>query len=358
MKIAIVSDAWLPQTNGVVQTLLTTTAQLRALGHEVHVVEPGSFRTFACPTYPEIRLAWMPYAGVRSALEAFAPDALHIATEGPLGIAARKWSVHRRMPFTTSYHTQFPEYVRARAPVPLWLSYAHLRRFHRAAARTMVATPTLQRRLEARGFRNLARWTRGVDVDRFRPRDKDFLDLPRPIAVYLGRVAVEKNIEAFLRIEWPGTQLVIGDGPARKGLQEKYPRARFAGFKFGEELARHLAACDVFVFPSRTDTFGLVLLEAMACGLPVAAYPVTGPIDVVQQGVTGILDDDLAAAASAALQLDPHHCRDYALRHTWAAATQQFLGNLALSSNGRAEDALPHNGMKKEWRASPETERQ
>jgi glycosyltransferase involved in cell wall biosynthesis len=328
VRIAIVTDAWRPQTNGVVQTLSTTAQTLRAGGHEVLVVEPNQFRTFPCPTYPEIRLAWLPYRRVARLLRGFAPDCIHIATEGTLGMAARSWCVRNRFAFTTSYHTQFPEYVRARAPIPLAVSYAHLRRFHSAAARTMVATPTLQKQLETRGFRNIARWTRGVNVDLFKPGNKGFLDLPRPIFVYLGRVAVEKNIEAFLDLDLPGTKLVIGDGPERRSLQTEFPTAQFVGYKYGAELAAHLAAADVFVFPSRTDTFGLVLLEALACGVPVVAFPVTGPIDVIENGRTGVLSEDLRAAALAALQLDPAHCRAFALAHTWEAATQQFVGNL------------------------------
>lgn len=329
MKIAIVTDAWRPQTNGVVKTLSTTADGLRALGHDVTVIEPHQFKTFPCPTYPEIRLAWLPYGRLSRLLEDFGPDAIHIATEGTLGGAARKWCLRRGFPFTTSYHTQFPEYVRARVPIPLAVSYAHLRRFHSAAARTMVATPAMQRLLESRGFLNIVRWTRGVDVDLFKPRDKDCLDLPRPIAMYVGRVAVEKNIEAFLKLDLPGTKVIVGDGPARVELESKYSAARFVGYKYGEELASHVAAADVFVFPSRTDTFGLVLLEAMACGVPVAAYPVTGPIDVVTQGVTGELNEDLRAATLAALKLDPHQCRAYALTHTWENATRQFLSHLA-----------------------------
>lgn len=328
MKIAIVTDAWFPQTNGVVKTLSITCERLRALGHDVCVIEPSLFRTFPCPTYPEIRLAWFPARRMDRLLQEFEPDALHIATEGTLGAAARKWCLRRRMKFTTSYHTQFPEYLRARVPIPLSFSYAHLRRFHGAAVRTMVATPTFERQLEARGFRNIVRWTRGVDVEQFKPHDKNYLKLPRPIAIYVGRVAVEKNIEAFLEFEWSGTKVVVGDGPERKELETRFSNAKFVGYKYGEELAKHVAAADVFVFPSRTDTFGLVLLEAMACGVPVAAYPVTGPIDVVQQGVTGVLDGDLCKAANAALQLDSKRCRAHALENTWEVATQQFLSNL------------------------------
>lgn len=336
MKIAIVTDAWFPQTNGVVKTLVTTADRLRRLGHEVCMIEPGQFRTFACPTYPEIRLAWFPYRQLARLLCELVPDAVHIATEGTLGTAARKWCLRQRMEFTTSYHTQFPEYVRARAPIPLSLSYAHLRRFHGAATRTMTATPSLQRQLETRGFRNIVRWTRGVEVELFKPGDKHYLSYPRPIAIYVGRVAVEKNIEAFLRFRWSGTKVVVGDGPARRALQAQYPATIFVGYKHGEELASHIAAADVFVFPSRTDTFGLVLLEALACGVPVAAYPAIGPVDVVQSGVTGVLDQDLRTAALAALQIDPNRCRAHALEHTWEAATEQFLNNLAPRDKGTA----------------------
>jgi len=328
MKIAIVTDAWHPQTNGVVQTLSTTIQHLNRFGHRVLVIEPSRFRTIACPTYPEIRLACLPYRQVHRMLREFDPQAVHIATEGTLGSAARRWCRHQDVPFTTSYHTQFPEYLRARAPIPLAFSYAHLRRFHGAAQRTMVATPSMQRQLEARGFVNLARWTRGVDTELFRPREKDFLSLPRPIAMYVGRVAVEKNIEAFLRMPFSGSKVVVGDGPARAALSAKYPSASFVGYQRGEALASHMAAADVFVFPSLTDTFGLVMLEAMACGVPVAAFPVTGPVDVVRPGVTGSLHLDLAQAAREAIELEAEACREYALQHTWEKAARQFVGNL------------------------------
>lgn len=329
MRVAIVTDAWAPQTNGVVRTLSTTCAQLEAGGHDVLVVHPGLFRNFPCPTYPEIRLALLPDRMLAKLLAGFRPHAVHIATEGPLGMAARRWCLRRDQPFTTSYHTQFPEYIRARVPIPLAVTYAHLRRFHNAAARVMVATPSLEQQLRARGFKNLVRWSRGVEVDVFKPGRLDFLSYPRPIFGYVGRVAVEKNIEDFLRLQLPGTKVVIGDGPARKVLEADFRDAVFVGYKYGTDLAQHIAACDAFVFPSRTDTFGLVLLEAMACGVPVAAYPVTGPIDVVREGVSGVLSEDLRAAAMAALQLDRVACRRYAMEYTWERATTQFLNNLA-----------------------------
>jgi glycosyltransferase involved in cell wall biosynthesis len=344
MRIAIVTDAWHPQVNGVVKTLSTTAGMLERVGHEVLPIEPSLFTTFPCPTYPEIRLAWLPYRGIDAFLTNFKPEAIHIATEGPLGGAARKWCLQRGFPFTTSYHTQFPEYLRARVPIPLAMSYAYLRRFHGAAARTMAATPSLQQQLEARGFNNIVRWSRGVDLDLFQPRAKDFLPFARPIAIYVGRVAIEKNIEEFLRIDMPGTKVVVGDGPARETMRAKYPDVRFVGYKFGEELARHIAAADVFVFPSRTDTFGLVLLEAMACGIPVAAYPVVGPIDIVQRDVSGVLDNDLAAAARSALQLDPRRCRLHAMRYSWEAATGQFLANLSPTRHARKPSATPVDG--------------
>ena len=329
MRIALVTDAWWPQVNGVVRTLGYTIRAAEAAGHEVTVISPAEFRTIPCPTYPEIRLALFAGRAVHRRLEALEPDAVHVATEGPLGLAARNWCIRHRRPFTTAYHTQFPEYLRARAPIPLSVGYAAVRWFHGSATRTLVTTPSMQRQLEARGFRNLHLWGRGVDTDLFRPRGKDFLDLPRPIWQYFGRVAVEKGIDDFLSLDLPGTKLVVGDGPACDELKRRYPRAVFAGYRHGEDLAAHISASDVFVFPSRTDTFGLVLLEAMACGVPVAAYPVTGPIDVVRDGVTGVLSEDLRQAALAAVQLDPAACRAHALAHSWEASTRQFLSALA-----------------------------
>jgi glycosyltransferase involved in cell wall biosynthesis len=258
----------------------------------------------------------------------FAPQALHIATEGPLGLSARRFCISRGMRFTTSYHTQFPQYLRARCPMPLKFSYAALRWFHGAAARCMVSTNSVRAELAAHGFGNLASWRRGVDTDLFKPSAKNCLTMPRPIAAYVGRVAVEKNVAAFLDMAWHGSKLIIGDGPERIRLQKQYPSVSFLGYRFGADLAALLAGADIMVFPSRTDTFGLVNLEAMACGVPVAAYPVTGPIDVIEDGVTGALDEDLGAAARRALKLDPEACRARALAAGWEVCSREFEGNL------------------------------
>ncbi|MEW6595437.1 MAG: glycosyltransferase family 1 protein [Thermodesulfobacteriota bacterium] len=328
MRIAIVTDAWHPQVSGVVTTYSETVSRLRQRGQEVLTVTPAEFRTVPCPSYPGIPLALFPGREVHRRLTAFRPDSIHIATEGPLGWAARAFCLRQGLGFTTAYHTRFPEYVQLRLPLPLSLLYRVVRRFHAPAVRTMVATDDLHQELAARGFGHLCRWSRGVDTELFRPRDKDFLSGARPIAMYMGRVAVEKNIEAFLRLELPGTKYVVGDGPAREGLERRYPAVRFVGTKRGEELARHLAAADLFVFPSRTDTFGVVLLEALACGVPVAAYPVTGPRQVVREGVNGYLDENLGRAARRALTLDANRCRQSVLAFSWEACTDQFCENL------------------------------
>jgi glycosyltransferase involved in cell wall biosynthesis len=328
MKIMIVSDAWSPQTNGVVTTLTQTVASLTRFGHEVALITPNLFRTIPCPSYPEIRIALLPYRKVARLIANFQPNALHIATEGPLGFAARRYCVAHRLRFTTSYHTQFPQYLRSRWPIPTSASYRFLRWFHGAAAGCMVSTPTVQTELENQGFNNIVRWRRGVDTQLFQPRDKAFLDLPRPIAAYVGRVAIEKNVDAFLRMRWKGSKIVIGDGPERARCQSQFPQATYVGYRFGTDLAAHLAAADILVFPSLTDTFGLVNLEAMACGVPVAAYPVTGPIDVIEDGQTGALDKDLAAAAERALRIDPSACRAAALRSSWDNCTREFERNL------------------------------
>ncbi len=328
MRIMIVSDAWYPQTNGVVASLAHTAAWLGRFGHEVRMITPGDCSSIRCPTYPEIRLSLFPYPATAKKIRCFRPQALHIATEGPLGLAARRYCQRHGLRFTTSYHTQFPQYLRARWPIPTALSYRALRWFHGAAARCMVSTASVRRDLETRGFLNLAAWRRGVDTQLFKPRDKAFLDLPRPIAAYVGRIAIEKNVGAFLAMPWSGSKILIGDGPARARMQAQFRDAHFVGFRFGEDLARSLAAADVMVFPSRTDTFGLVNLESMACGVPVAAYPVSGPIDVIENGVTGALDDDLARAALRALTLDPRACRERAQRSGWDVCSREFEGNL------------------------------
>jgi len=328
MRIAIVTDAWNPQVNGVVRTLTQTKGELEAMGHTVLMVTPLAFRTLPCPTYPEIRLSVLPGRGVKRMLEAFRPEAVHIATEGPLGWSARGYCLAQGIGFTTAYHTRFPEYVWHRFGMPLALTYGMLRRFHGPATRVMVPTPTVKRDLEARGFRRVVLWSRGVDTAVFQPGDRALLADTRPIFLYVGRVAVEKNVEAFLALDLPGTKWVVGEGPQLAELKAKYPEVRYAGVMSQAELARYYDSADVFVFPSRTDTFGLVLLEAMACGLPVAAYPVTGPVDVVGGSPGAALDDDLRAACLKALTLSRTAARDHAAGYSWAACTKQFAGYL------------------------------
>jgi glycosyltransferase involved in cell wall biosynthesis len=328
MRILIVTDAWAPQVNGVVVTLQNTVAELVRLEHEVEVIAPPQFRTLPCPTYPEIRLALFAGRQVAREIAAFDPAGIHIATEGPLGIAARRACLASGRPFTTAYHTQFPEYVHARSRLPVALSYAWLRRFHGAAKAVMVGTPDIERRLARRGFTNLVPWSRGVDTAIFKPADRDPGAAPRPVFLCVGRLAVEKNLEAFLALDLPGTKWVVGDGPARAALERRFPTAVFHGMKTGADLAWHYQQADVLVFPSRTDTFGLVLIEAMACGTPVAAFPVSGPIDVVTDPAAGVLAEDLRGAALAALELDRAAVLRYARRYSWPHATQQFLDNL------------------------------
>jgi glycosyltransferase involved in cell wall biosynthesis len=343
VKILIVTDAWAPQVNGVVRTLEMLGRELVALGHSVRFATPADHVTVPLPTYPEIRLALFPRRRLARTLAEFEPDAVHIATEGTLGLTARKLCLEQHRGFTTSYHTRFPEYVHARFPfIPESAVYKVLRRFHGKASATMVSTPSLQRELERQGFSRVRVWSRGVDVQQFHPRDSappakaepasvqavNGLGLQRPVFLYVGRVAVEKNVEAFLKLDLPGTKLVVGDGPQRAELAARYPAARFVGAKTGAELVRHYAASDVFVFPSRTDTFGLVLLEALACGLPVAAYPVQAPRDVIGNAPVGVLDDDLRAACLKALTLSPRACRQFAEARSWRASTEQFLLSL------------------------------
>jgi glycosyltransferase involved in cell wall biosynthesis len=334
MKVAIVTDAWEPQVNGVVTTLRRTRASLALLGHEVSVFSPDQYATIPCPTYPEIRLALWPGSKLARELDERAPHAIHIATEGPLGFAAAAYCTAQGLAFTTSYHTQFPQYIRKRIPIPEVWTYALLKRHHGRAHRTLVATEHQRRDLVDHGFGNVVIWSRGVDTELFRPREREHLRLPRPIFAYMGRVAVEKNVDEFLSLDLPGTKVVIGDGPDRQLLEARYPQTIFLGYRFGTELALCLSAADVFVFPSRTDTFGLVMLEAMACGTPVAAYPVTGPIDVVTPGVTGVLDASLRNAALAALAIDRDGCARLAAGCTWERASAQFLGHLVRAADG------------------------
>jgi glycosyltransferase involved in cell wall biosynthesis len=329
MRIAVVTDAWRPQVNGVVTTLSRVGECLEADGHHVRFISPLDFRTVPCPTYPEIRLALFPGRRLHRLIEEFRPQAIHIATEGPLGHAARAYCRQHGLPFTTAYHTQFPQYLRLRFPIPLQVSYGYLRRFHRPAVRTIVPTETVRQELLAQGFEHVELWSRGVDSSLFHPREKEFIRDLRPVALYAGRVAVEKNLEAFLKLDFPGSKYVVGAGPDLDALRQKYPGVRFVGFKHGEELASYIAAADVFVFPSKTDTFGLTMLEAMAAGVPVAAYPVTGPKDVVRHGETGYLDADLGRAVAGALTLAPQACVDFARSRTWEACARQLLGFLA-----------------------------
>ena len=337
MRIAIATDAWSPQVNGVVTTLQQTRDELIAQGHDVLMVTPEGRRTIPCPTYPEIRLALFQGRQIARELDAFNPDCVHIATEGTIGWTVRRYCRKRRLKFTTAYHTQFPEYVRARIPFPVRWTVAILRWFHRPAVRTMVPTSGIKSLLESRRFEGVVIWSRGVKTDVFVPEPRQQYDLPRPIWVYVGRVAVEKNIEELLGLDVPGSKVIIGDGPDRERLESQYPDCHFAGYKFGADLAKHLAGGDAFVFPSKTDTFGLVMLEAMACGLPVAALPVTGPIDVVLDGKTGALDNDLTAACERALTLDRGVCRRHAEGRSWTHSTHQFVSHLAPQNGAPAQ---------------------
>lgn len=336
MRILLATDAWEPQVNGVVRTLTRVVGELRAMGHMVEVISPDQFKTFPLPTYPEIKLAVGVYEPMQERFKRFEPEAIHIATEGPIGLAARRICVEWKLPFTTSYHTKFPEYVSARLPVPVAAGYAYMRWFHKASGRLMVATPTMRDELARHGFRNISPWARGVDTVMFHPRraeDPDvFAGLPRPIWLNVGRVAVEKNIEAFVSLDLPGSKVIVGDGPQREELEAKYPQVRFVGAKMGEELAAHFNCADVFVFPSLTDTFGLVILEAMASGVPVAAFPAPGPIDIIPNSGAGALaaspTEGLREACLACLELDRGQVRAYAEKFSWRVCAEEFVRNL------------------------------
>ena len=329
MKILLASDAWSPQVNGVVRTMQTVMHELEALGHHVVTLTPDQCVTVPCPFYGEIRLAMNARSAVARVIEETKPDAIHIATEGPIGIAARRWCLDHGLRFTTAYHTRFPEYLAVRYIAPKSFTYALLRRFHAPAVRVMVATASVRRELAEHGFSNLAAWGRGVDASLFDPELREEQpEFQRPIFLYVGRVAHEKNLPAFLGLDLPGSKVVIGDGPALATLNARYPDVHFLGKREGPALAKAYASADVFVFPSRTDTFGLVMLEALASGVPVAAYPVSGPIDVLSGSDAGALDEDLQRAALKALELPRSRCREHALRFTWSACARQFLDQL------------------------------
>jgi len=349
MRILVATDAWHPQVNGVVRTLIMTADAAKALGAEVSFLTPESFRTFAMPSYRDLRLALPRPAKVARLIAEAAPDTIHIATEGPIGLAVRRYCRKHGLPFTTSFHTRFPDYVSARAPVPESWVWATLRWFHGASQAVMAATPALASELRARGFRNVVLWPRGVDTTLFHPREVD-LCLREPVFLCVGRVAVEKNLEAFLDLDLPGAKVIVGDGPARTALEASYPDAVFLGALQGEALAAVYASADVFVFPSRTDTFGLVLLEALASGLPVAAFPVTGPRDVIGAAPVAVLSEDLRAACLSALEISPRACVEFAARHTWEASARAFIDNMAqigaVAAESDAVDFLPgHPGF-------------
>ena len=330
MRIAVVSDAWRPQINGVVRTLETIARLLQAAGHEVEVIGPDRFRTLPCPSYPEIRLSLFPSARLAHMLKLFAPDAIHLVTEGPLGWAARNFCIRRGIPFTTAYHTRFPEYVHARTRFPVAWSYALVRRFHAPSGAVLVVAQSMRQELAARGFEKLVPWSRGVDIAAFQPRARSEQPDPRPIWLYAGRVAIEKNIKAFLALDLPGSKWVVGGGPQLRQLKRQHPEVRFFGSVDAKELAQRYAQSDCFVFPSRTDTFGLVMVEALASGLPVAAFPVPGPLDVVTDPRVGALSEDLRAACLAAIRCSSDDCRRHAESFTWERCAEQFLAALQL----------------------------
>ncbi|MEM7660632.1 MAG: glycosyltransferase family 1 protein [Pseudomonadota bacterium] len=338
MRIMLITDAWDPQVNGVVRTMKRVIAECEEMGHEWEVVSPADgFRTIPLPTYSEIRLALGAKKEIERRFDIFEPDAIHIATEGTLGMAGRSLCLKLKHPFSTSYHTRFPEYVSARFPVPLSWGYSFMRWFHRYSGKVMVATPSMREELLAHRFDNVVSWTRGVDTELFHPSNRKtegeegdpFAGLPRPIYLNVGRVAVEKNIEAFLKCDLGGSKVIVGEGPQRDELEKRYPEAHFLGAKFGEELAACFASADVFVFPSLTDTFGLVILEAMATGTPVAAYEAPGPKDIIPGSSAGVIDSDLSKAAVACLALDRNIIRSYAETYSWRACAEAFVENLA-----------------------------
>ena len=327
MKLLLATDAWRPQTNGVVRTLGTMVDELGKAGHQVEVVATGDYPSLPLPSYPEIRFSvWL--RGLDKRIDRFGPDAIHISTEGPIGHYVRRYCVKKGYTFTTSFHTRFPEYIRERVPVPLSFTYPLIRRFHMPGFRTLVPTQTLKEYLSNRGFEHLEVWGRGVDTALFTPSRRQPQDWPRPVLLNVGRVAPEKNLDSFLALQLPCTKVVVGDGPQLKELEQKYPDVIFTGAKYGVELAAYYASADVFVFPSLTDTFGLVMLESISSGTPVAAFPVTGPLDVLKPDVTGVMHHDLAVAVAGALRLNRDACREEALKLGWESIANQFIRSL------------------------------
>ncbi|GJQ63477.1 MAG: glycosyl transferase [Melioribacteraceae bacterium] len=329
MKILIASDAWHPQMNGVVRTLNSTINELSKMGHEIFVMHPGLFNTIPLPTYPEIRLALMKRKQISQLIEDFTPDAIHITTEGTIGLGVRNYCVRRKIPFTTSYTTKFPEYIYHRFFIPEKFTYKLMRWFHAKSEAVMVATESLKKELIDHSFDNITMWTRGVDVDLFNPDRPKVIHEQKPVLLYAGRLAVEKNINAFLELKFDCVKYVVGIGPDLETLRKKYPEVKFLGRKSGEELASYYASADVFVFPSKTDTFGLVMLEALSCGVPVAAYPVTGPVDVIGESGVGVLNNSLEEAVAEALKIPKTKCREYALNYSWTTVAKIFVDNLA-----------------------------
>ena len=338
MRILIVSDAWHPQVNGVVRTLTNLQRELHLLGHTVHFITPAGRRHVRLPGYKEIKLALVRPKMLGSEIEAFSPDAIHIATEGTLGLAARAWCLRENLKFTTGFHTRYPEFAEAiyRIPGLKWALYKALQWFHNESAGIMVPTHSIALALSTRQFKNLRVWSRGVDTSLFRDYGKTALNLPRPIFICAGRVSAEKGLEDFLSLDLPGSKVVVGDGPLRPVYQKKYPQVHFTGYLHNGDYARTLSAADVFVFPSRNDTFGLVLLEALASGIPVAAYPAPGPIDVIRHCDCGHLSEDLAQAARAALAIDPKNCQNHAASFMWSRVADQFVDFLVPCSMRRA----------------------
>ncbi len=338
-RIILATDAWYPLVNGVVRTIDMTAQTLRAMGHVVDVVEPSGLLSVGVPFYPEIRLCFPRTGPLSKRILKFQPDHVHITTEGPLGLAVRQFCRGRNWAFSTSYHTKFPEYLRRLAFIPESWTYPYLRWFHAAADPMMTATPSLEAELRRRGFNGLhGRWSRGVDAKLFRPRPKQAAPWPGPVLLYVGRVSNEKNIEAFLKLDTPGTKVVVGDGPAKLPLQKKYPAAKFLGYLSGETLAEQYAQADLFVFPSLTDTFGLVVIEALACGVPVAAFPATGPVDIITRPELGACDEDLGKAITTALATGKRDdCIEEAKKYSWENCTQQFIDNLVLVTEGHVE---------------------